>query len=321
MSNSEFQTWLDCRRRWYISYYLERGIADGDVPITGALAIGTRVHKALERWYQNHEDPLDVLDELYTKTVHELLTREARRGFLEPALRKKVQSERELMHAMVEGYVAWVRETGADEGLRFAGAEVVVEVASGVPGVNLRGKLDKRVYREIDGTRLFEDFKTAADLNTGPSLLPLDEQMKFYMLLERLDAIAKKGEAPSEPTVGGLYTMLRKVKRTATAKPPFYGRVEIHHNDQALESMWMRTHRRIQEILEARRELDNGGDQRYWVYPHPTRDCGWKCPFVQVCPMMDDSPEQTWRGFLDTVYVHRDPYERYEDDNGNNGVI
>lgn len=319
-SNSEFQDWIDCRRRWYLTYYLQRGVKRINEPITGALAIGTRVHVALERWYQHGEDPLDVLDWLYGKTVHDLLVRERTSGLFDPALRKKVQSERELMHAMVEGYVAWVGETGADEGLRFAGAEVTVEVASGVPGVNIRGRLDKRVYREEDGARLFEDFKTSGDMTNGPRKLAIDEQMKFYMLLERLHALATKGAEPSEPTIGGLYTMIKKVKRTVRAQPPYYQRVEVHHNSRALESMHVRTIRRIHEILETRRELDAGGDHRYWVYPRPTDDCRWKCPFFLLCPMMDDSSEQTWREMLDNEFVHRDPYERYGDDTVGNGV-
>jgi hypothetical protein len=184
----------------------------------------------------------------------------------------------------------------------------------GVEGVRLRGKLDQRVYRDVDGARLFRDFKTAADLKSGPQLLPLDEQMKYYMMLERLDALAKTGDEPPEPTQGGLYTMLKKVKRTGRANPPFYDQVEVHHNKRELESMWLRTHRRIQEILEVRGALDTGGDHRFWVYPRPSRDCSWKCPFLSVCPLMDDSSEETWNALLAAQYEYVDPYERYVED-------
>lgn len=313
-SNSEFQTWMDCRRRWYLTYYRELGLPDVEEPLAGALVLGTMVHTALERRYRTKEDPTDVIEEMYGHTVYRLLVRETTFGYKDHELRKRIQNDRELAHAIVEGYVAWVDETGADEGLQFAGAEVVVEVASGVPGYNLRGKLDRRVYREVDGARLFEDYKTAGSLTEGPRVLPIDEQTKFYMLLERLDALAKNGAEPAEPTVGGLYTILKKVRRTTKAQPPFYRRVEVHHNRRALESMWIRTHRRIGEILETRRELDAGGDHRYWVYPRPAYDCGRKCPFFQVCPMMDDSSDETWNAMLAANYVHRDPYERYDDD-------
>jgi len=661
ISNSELQVWTECHRKWYLSHYRELGVKRAETPLAGPLIMGTAVHYALERLYEHGEDPLEVLEELYSKTVHDLLVREAERGFPDQDLRKKMQNEREMAHAMLEGYVAWVQETGADEGLSLAGAEVTVEVASGIPGVRLRGKLDQRIYRDVDGARLFRDFKpqpltepvltpsgwrklgelvvgdyvigedgtprlvldvydrgvddvydvqlndgvivratadhpwwakdtvygqwkivqtsnlkpkrhrlasftpvmdqsdvslpvdpyvlgmwitngvhdgrgmcdgvkttmqyvanvldlkvtshtrsdkpgsfpifnvmlhgkltntldelnllgrhsvyrfipkqyiyaasyaqrlallhglmdgdgtlsqnhasvystgsrrladdvgdlvrslggwarvstrtklnhvgamlngydtdvyqswvairttfnpflliehanrwqrnrdkvaanvgggqgkhgtppperivraimpsgrelvrciridgpsslyvtrdwvvthnTAASLAEGPRMLPLDEQMKYYMLLERLDAIAKTGSEPPEPTMGGLYTMLKKNKHTARAKPPFYQTVEVQHNRLELESMWMRTHKRIREILEARTELDAGGDQRYWVAPRPNRDCTWKCQFFAVCPIMDEAPPETWNAMLGEYYEHNDPYERYE---------
>lgn len=314
VSNSEIQTWLDCKRRWYLSFYRELGVKKEDSAITGALAFGTRIHICLERMYTTGENPIDVYEELHSKIVYDILTHEAMYGMRDKELRKKAQNEREMAHAMLSGYISWTEENGIDEGLRMAGAEIVVQVASGHPGVALRGKLDQRVYREIDGARLFRDFKTAANLTDGPTLLPLDEQMKFYMMLERLDALAKTGDQPPEPTRGGLYLMLKKNKQTSRAAPPFYSQVEVHHNNLTLESMWIRTHKRLAEMIEARQQLDQDGDHRYWVYPHPTRDCKWKCEFVAVCPMMDDSTTETWNALLEAHYEHRDPYARYEEE-------
>lgn len=314
VSNSELQSWMGCHRRWYLTYYREMGLKRTDQPVTGALAFGSRIHECLERMYTTGEHPLEVFEELHGRAVVELLQYESTTGFPDEKLRKKLQSDRELGHAMLEGFVAWIQETGLDEGLQVAGAEVVVEVASGIPGVRLRGKLDQRIYRDIDGARLFRDWKTAAELTTGPQLLPIDEQMKFYMLLERLDALTKTGDEPPEPTMGGLYTMLKKVKRTGRATPPFYAQVEVHHNRLELESMWLRTHKRVNEILEAREALDAGGDHRYWVYPRPSRDCTWSCPFLAICPMMDDSPRETWEAMLAENYAHVDPYQRYAEE-------
>jgi hypothetical protein len=309
VSNSELQTWIDCRRRWYLGFYRE--LAPEKAPLTGALALGIRVHVALQRKYANDEDPLEVYEELHGKAVYDLLMAEYTIGFKDKEIRKKLQAERELAHAMLEGYEAWCAETGLDEGLKFAGAEVVVYVASGIPGVRLRGKLDQRVYREAGGLRLFRDFKTAANLTDGPKMLPLDEQMKFYMMLEQYDAAQRTGGQPPEPTLGGLYTMLKKVKRTSRALPPFYSEVEVHHNDLEIESMRIRTHKRIEEMIEARQNLDADGDHRYWTYPRPSRDCAWKCPFFSVCPMMDDSRPEVWNAMLDQHFVKTDPYERY----------
>lgn len=303
VSNSEFKTWERCRRKWYLQHY--RSMAPKARPVTGALSFGTRIHDALDRHYTTGVDPRDVYEEHHAATVAELDARLAATGFDDEDQRKKLQAERELAHAMLEGFLQWSQETGLDEGLELIGAEVVVEVASGIPGVRIRGKLDQKVRREIDGAVMFRDWKTAANLTDGPRLLPLDEQMKMYQLLDHL---AGAGEMAR----GGLYTMLKKVKRTGRATPPFYGVVEVRNNRRALESMWLRIHRRLNEMLEARDQLDRGFDHRYWTPPNPTKDCTWDCPFFRLCPSMDDSPTETWEAMLDAEYERFDPYERYE---------
>jgi RecB family exonuclease len=303
VSNSEIQDFQRCRRKWYLRYVRNLGLKRTRESLTGALAFGTRIHTCLERHYAAGEDLIEVYEELHGGELARLASREMD-GFAEPETRDKLQKERELAHAMLTGFADWSAETGLDEGLELVGAETVVEVDSGIPGVRLRGKLDQKVRREIDGAVLFRDWKTAADLSSGPQMLPLNEQMLFYMLLERLNSETQLAR-------GGLYTMLKKVKRTARANPPFYMQVEVRHNNRELESMWLRTQARLNEMLTAREQLAAGGDQRDWAYPHPTRDCTWDCPFFAICPMMDDSSDATWEALLDATYDRVDPYERY----------
>ena len=38
-------------------------------------------------------------------------------------------------------------------------------------------------------------------------------------------------------TEGGIFTMLKKVKRTAASKPPYYKQIEVRHNVFALRSV------------------------------------------------------------------------------------
>ncbi len=150
-------------------------------------------------------------------------------------------------------------------------------------------------------------------MKAGPASLPRDEQMMFYIMLMRLERLQKGEDVVAVPRAV-LYTMLKKVKRTARATPPFYAQHEIMFNDRALRSMWLRTHRRLQQMLEAREALAAGHTHQYVVPPRPTKDCAWKCPFVAVCPMADDSSEESLFGVIDQIYDIRDPYERYEDD-------
>lgn len=318
ISNSEIQSWKSCRRKWYLSYYRELGLSKVEMGPVGARQLGTKVHIALCALYESHANPVDVINDLYAEDIE--VFKDAGMGDKIDDLKK----EQDLAKAMVEGYTEWIAETGADEGIELDAAETVIEVPMpGVEGVVLRGKLDQRVVRKTDGARLFLDHKTVGDLLTPQRLLPLDEQMKFYHLLEKLDSLHKTGDEPPWRTDGGLYNMLRKVKRTAAAKPPFYGRAEIHHNDTALRTMFVRVSRVVMEILDARQALDAEKPSsdpdyipthHYVVPPRPSRDCTWSCDFFAVCPMFDDGSNV--EGLLDEYFVHVDPHERYAIEEG-----
>lgn len=273
--------------------------------VTGPRSIGTRIHLALEGLYTREENPVEILKDIYDHDVQEL--RAAGRSEEDIAL---VVKEYDLSHAMITGYLDWVQEEGIDDGLELVAAEDVIEVDSNIDGVTLRGKLDQRWVRKSDGARLFRDFKTVGDLTTPVKILPMDEQMKMYQLLEYLQSIQSTGGEPQWRTDGGLYTMLRKVKRTATAKPPFYGQIEVHHNVEEIRNMWLRVAKVLEEIVDARTALDSGADHHYVVPPRPSRDCTWKCDFFPVCNMADDGSDL--EGVIDAYYEHLDPHERYQ---------
>lgn len=301
VSNSEIQSWKDCRRRWYLTYYKELGIKrDKDKPV-GARQLGTRIHIALCALYAEGRNPVEVVNEVYAEDEKLFV------GDTDKIT--EMRKEQDLAKAMLEGYVEWVAEEAADDGIELVAAETVIEAPSGTKGVILRGKLDQRVVRKVDGARLFLDHKSVPDLTNPQRILPMDEQMKFYHLLEKLDSLHKTGGDPQWRTDGGLYNMLRKVKRTVTAKPPFYGRVEVRHNEQTIRNMWFRVHKILEELVTTRQALDAGADHQYMCPPRPSRDCTWKCDFFPVCPMMDDGSNVD--GLFAEYYTHIDPHERY----------
>lgn len=291
VSNSEMRAYKECPRRWYFRYYRELDKKKPDV--TGPLALGTKVHLALELLYSMGDDPEETVTNLYISELEDME--------LDDAERKKLNNEMELAKAMMEGFVQWREEEGIDAGLDIVSQEEVVEVP-GPHGVTLRGKLDQRVKRQHDGLVLFRDWKTTQSF-TDRWLLVSNEQMLFYNLLLKL--------RDGEPIDGALYTMLRKVKRTAAAKPPFYLTEEVRHNEAQLESMWLRVTQTVGEMVQARERLDAGEDPRIVVPPVPGRDCLWKCPFVAVCPLVDDGSR--WEAALEENYEHSDPHERYND--------
>jgi hypothetical protein len=190
---------------------------------------------------------------------------------------------------MIEGYVQWLADEGVDADLEVVAPETYVEVEVTDQLIPLDrptkviGKLDVRVRRRRDGVRRFIDHKTVGNFPTTVRTLPLDEQMLTYHLLEWLST--EEGE---ERCDAALYNMLRKVKRTARAEPPFYQRVTVHHNRHELENYRDRLLATIEDLRLAEQRLNEGDNPNRWVYPNPTRDCAWDCAFFQLCPMFDD---------------------------------
>ena len=65
LSNSELQTFKDCRRRWWLNYY--RRLQPKQKDMTGALALGTRIHAALDAHYAQGTPLLQAHSELVEK--------------------------------------------------------------------------------------------------------------------------------------------------------------------------------------------------------------------------------------------------------------
>src|SRR5690554_6315166 len=285
-SNSEIQTFKRCRRKWYLGWYQRLRLRNQD-PV-GALAIGNRVHRALEAWYvpegDNPTDPRTALEAAIASDWEACKQAYAEIGQEPPPeLVKEFNENTALERAMVEGYMEWLIETGVDSGLRVVAPETYLEGQTQGPGSNvdvlLIGKLDVRMIREYDGVRLFMDHKTTLSLTEPLKTIRLDEQMLHYHVLEWLSDV-EGGRCD-----GALYNMLRKVKRSARAKPPFFDRVEVRHNLKELEAFKKQLIGVIRTMIETRTRLDNGEDPAVVAYPTPNKQCGWDCDFLPVCPI------------------------------------
>lgn len=309
ISNSEMAIWQRCRRTWFLSYYL--GYQTAAEEVTGHRILGIRVHTALQGFYGYGLDPLAVLGVLYQIELD-----------ASPEFEAELTAERDLASAMVEGYLEWIAAEGKDAGLTVVAAEQELRVPlPGIEGAELRAKLDQAVYNEQTGLLSFLDFKTAADFERH-EVLALNPQFRYYSVMQQLAA------GPGAPAVdGGIIRTLRRVKRTSRSKPPYYAQDEFRYNPEILASTLAKMQRLGAEIIDARRMLDwayteGGGDlelvnvvQRSMFPPTPIEtDCRWRCPFVTLCPMMDDGSD--WAGALTRggQYRQENPYQYYSDD-------
>jgi len=294
ISNSEVQTYKDCRRKWWLSYY--RRLQPKSKQMTGALALGSRIHEALDMYYSKNIPLLDAHSQLVDNDKKILV--DAYRDTYD------LESEAELGRIMLEGYLQWVEENGIDAELEMISTEEIISMPLLDNSVVLQGKIDMRVRRKADGVRMFRDFKTVGGSFTDfSSMAHMNEQILTYMMLET--AQNKEGERSE----GGIFTMLKKVKRSANARPPFYEQLEVRHNVFALRSFWQRIHGTLSDMLNTRKALDEGGDHRFVAYPRPSRDCKWKCQFFTICPMFDDGSAA--EAAIEDAFEVSNPYAYY----------
>ena len=314
ISNSELQTFKHCRRRWWLGWY--RGLRLANEPATGPLPLGTRVHLALAAYYVPHghpgQDPRQALEDVLARD--ELVVLQSLNDHsAETAAQVMADFKREadLARAMIEGYVEWLAETGADQGYRVIAAEQSLTLPLEMPDcgkdVLLAGKLDVRMRREHDGLVLFMDHKTTQSFERLTKQLLWDEQLRQYHVLE------EGNRGPDDPPVTGvLYNMLRKVKRTAQAQEPFYQRVEVHHGVRDLTNFKTRLRGESRTIMDVEDELRAGRDHLEVCYPSPSDRCLWGCEFSAVCPMFDDGSRA--EDFITDHYVTTNPLARYDDE-------
>jgi hypothetical protein len=321
LTNSEVSAWLRCRRKWWAFWY--RGLVYNAADPGGARATGSRVHKALAAWYvpegEDAVDPREALERIIAEDwarIEEDARNFDATGDVDAVLAGQAERFSEavgLERAMVEGYVQWLEEVAADSHMEMIGSEQVVtaviegEVAGEYVRVQLLGRLDGRAHRTSDGARLFMDHKTVGNFTEPQKTLHMDPQMLHYMLLEALTG------TEGQPFCNtALYNMLRKVKRTANARPPFYLRVEIHHSPIEVESYRRKLLGITRDVRRATSELEAGADPLTIVYPTVNKTCSWDCDFFPVCPMLDDGSRA--EDAISALFHVEDPLQRYGDE-------
>jgi RecB family exonuclease len=300
VSNSEIQTFLRCRRKWWLSYVEGWRPRPSPAMFLGPLAIGSRVHKALELHYKEEADLM---------ATHAALLDKDRRLLIDDGFAtEKLDSEGELARIMLEGYLEWVSGEGLDADLLIIGVEEILKYPV-LPGkVTLIGKIDLRIHRLRDDTRAVLDFKTSANFEDFTATAHMAPQLLTYMTLDHTS-----GDEATRVD-GGMYRLLKKVKRGPRATPPFYRELTIRHNVFTLRSFWRRLTGMLTEMFNTRQALEAGEPHQFWAYPTPNRTCSWDCQFLRICPMFDDGSGVD--DALNDEYVRADPYDYYRSGGG-----
>lgn len=306
LSNSELQAHDRCKRKWMLGHFYGYRLRREGI---GALSVGNMIHHPLEMYYaEPNRDPATFnwrqhLDNHY----------QARLSHPEFPHDKapEMQKEYELAQIMLAGYFQWLQEEGADSDIEVISAEREIEVyfdtILGVP-VHLIAKLDTEVRLKSSGLRAFMDHKSVQNVKDLPKQIEINPQLKYYGLVERLEA-AQKQTGEKEFAHGGMLNMLRKVKRTATSNPPYYDRAGVTHNDEVYRTFWTQVWGKAYDLITTRQRLEAGGNHQQIAPPSPGMDCDWACPFKLICPRFDDGSDV--QAILDAQYEISDPLARY----------
>lgn len=302
VSNSQIQTFKRCRRRYWLTYI--RRLKMRKFPYTGARQLGTRVHYALQHAYDlstgthvDHGAAFAALEEMRDSELAEA----------DEVTASDVLKEHDLAVAMVEGYFQWVEEEGVDSDLKILAAEQTLQTKSPVTGVELIGKLDLMIENLANGETGFLDFKTVGDLQTPLKTLNLNEQFRQYALMQRSETVDMH-----KPVRFQRYRMLKKSKRTARARPPFFADYDVYISDDELRVFWQRLYGEITELLRFERAMEANPDAHTSIaYPTPRNECSWDCDFLKVCPLFDD-PHSDPEYIISMDYEEGDPHAHYK---------
>lgn len=300
ISNSEIQVFRDCPRKWYLQYYLGYGMKKKKV--LGPLALGSRVHNSLEKFYR---------DGVLVEDSYEEALELDRQKFLEdgddqdPELEKKFWDEADLGRIMLEGYLEWVDENNLDYNLETIGVEKQLTVPMFNDRIILQGKIDRKVRNLDNGHISILDYKTAQSFATYDKTYNQSEQIRMYVLLDLLSG-------DKNPIDGGIYRVLRKVKRTRTMKNPAYKEYYVQISRTDIETYYKKLANILSKMLETRDRLDAGENHLDVVWANFNENCSWKCPFYKSCPLMDDGSD--FEGYVESYCEVIDPYERYKEE-------
>ena len=343
LTNTELSLFTECRRKWWLSYVMK--LEWPEPAVSKARDVGSVVHAVLEYHYANFMPELkDTMKQFDAEMALQrapflaIMNEEEKveismfggspSSIREASWPKRARAEvaleeldwvAEWAEIMLIGYFDWLAEEGHDANLTVIEPEAEVAVpldGAGTLGmysnVKLAGKYDVRVLDEEDGFRKFLETKTAGTFQIYETMPHMLTQVFHYHLLEYLE-LEQAGEG--QKTDGAILNIIRRVKRTSRAKPPFYCRFSVHHNESEIKNYYTRILGILRDMLQCEMELAEGKDHRAVVYPTPTSNCHWKCEFFDICGLLDDDNAHGLE-MAQEMFVVGNPLSQYDSEIG-----
>lgn len=265
---SEIGVYMECRRKWMLDYLRSLELARPANAPAPNLSLGSILHTAIERFWTDQISPVKTVCTIEQEIIAALPEGE-------------VMSEQwcdifKYLRIMTQGYDEWV-SSGATMNHDVIGVEQQLRVLWGtIDGVEvwITGKIDRLVRDRFTEELILIDVKS---VQSFLRMLTHARQLMTYAVLLRRTGLVVERLATEQ---------VRKVLRTATAKPPFFDVVEMYCNEEMLDTHEAHMSVVIAEMIEMRARWEQGDESR--LYPNPTGDCSWKCDFLPVCMQMDN---------------------------------
>lgn len=322
ISVSDFSSFKRCRRKWDYSSRHRKHLTSRKPQ--KALYLGSGVHNALEAYYgKSEEDPVEVFVKWAKREKQDIIDAQPEDLWQDEI--DELDEAIELGKGMLEHYIQWSSENDSE----YFDDTLMVEQPFLVPvytpkdnraHCNFYGIIDGLVQDEY-GAYWVHEFKTAKQL--GSRNLTLDEQAVGYMYAAK--------ELWGIDCAGIMYTILRKkiptipkelkngdisiAKNIATTYEvyhnkliDYYGSEEEIPGDRYEEILTILKEQdnpffKREKVRKTDKEVENFGRRLYdmyrdmfphpRIYPNPTRDCRWDCPFQEVCEQQSEGADYT----------------------------
>ena len=294
ITHSDIKNFLDCRRKWYYDYVLDFRSPE---KLTGPLALGTRVHAALEAFYGGETtDPIAWID---AKGKEDLAALDFADD-VKPWDHTQMYEDMIIGRNCVTAYMEWLDETDADAHYRTVSVEEKVEVPILGGRALLRGKVDLLQEDITSGLLCVNDFKTAARDDGLREQLERSYQHWCYL-------IGMQHMYPERIVECARYTVLRKVKKIPPTPPksPLIQRFTVPSTRRSLPTKTAQIERIALEMINLRDKTDPAV-----FYPSPGKPCTW-CDYKSPCEIADESVEASLALLANGRYVQGKRYDRY----------
>jgi hypothetical protein len=289
LTHSDLMNFMRCRRLFNYSVVRDFSLPEPD---TGALALGSRVHAAVELYHRDGLDPVDA---------HTSLAQDARARTENAPQFVKDQLETDILVGTncTMAYRRWIFNEDPYKDWQVIGIERMVETPMLSGRVILRGKIDLLLggTGPNAGQVLLDDLKTVAPTR-------IDAAQNYVLRSYQHAIYAHTLQAQDNITVTkARYVHVKKVRDLSRVPEPVIVSVVPVLRRTTATSMGY-----IERVLTEMEALIRKDQPETW-YPYPQDACAW-CSYRNPCLLATEGRGAEDRALADK-YVHGQRLARY----------